>query len=191
MDQSASADTTPAFAFIGHSNSGKTTLVVKVIAELAARGYRVGSIKHHGHRGFDIDIPGKDSWRHTQAGSVHTVIASPDKVASIRQTSVPAELPELIATMTDVDIIVVEGFKHAGLRALALYRSGNEKDLERAAHPELLESESALGAVTDIERVATRADELGKASFPFDDCAGICDFIESSCGLIRPGTESI
>jgi len=109
MDQSACTSTTPAFAFIGHSNSGKTTLVVKVIAELAARGYRVGSIKHHGHVGFDIDIPGKDSWRHTQAGRVHTVIASPDKVASIRQTPVSAELPELIATMGDVDIIIVEG----------------------------------------------------------------------------------
>nr|MCR5845295.1 molybdopterin-guanine dinucleotide biosynthesis protein B [bacterium] len=186
MDQSASVSTTPAFAFIGHSNSGKTTLVVKVIAELAARGYRVGSIKHHGHRGFDIDIPGKDSWRHTQAGSVHTVIASPDKVASIRQTPVPAELPELIATMGDVDIIIVEGFKHAGLRSLALYRSGNEKDLSRAEHPELLESESALGAVTDIDRVATRAAELGKSLFAFDDITGICDFIESSCGLARP-----
>ena len=158
---------------------------------MAARGYRVGSIKHHGHVGFDIDVPGKDSWRHTKAGSVHTVIASPDKVASIRQTLVPADLPELIATMNDVDIVIVEGFKHAGLRSLALYRSGNAGDLENAAHPDFLDSESTLGSVTDIEQVAEYAARLDKPCFAFDDISGICDFIESSCGLARPGSESI
>ena len=69
--EDAPAAPAPAVAFIGYQNSGKTTLVEKVIAELTARGLRVGSIKHHGHHRFDIDVPGKDSWRHAEAGSRH------------------------------------------------------------------------------------------------------------------------
>ena len=65
------APAVPAIAFIGYQNSGKTTLVEKVIAELTRRGLRVGSLKHHGHHGFDIDVPAKDTWRHHQAGSKH------------------------------------------------------------------------------------------------------------------------
>lgn len=65
----APAPAVPAIAFIGYQNSGKTTLVEKVIAELTRRGLRVGSLKHHGHHGFDIDVPAKDTWRHHQAGS--------------------------------------------------------------------------------------------------------------------------
>ncbi|MFR2950113.1 MAG: cyclic pyranopterin monophosphate synthase MoaC [Collinsella intestinalis] len=67
----------PAVAFVGYQNAGKTTLVEKVISRLAQRGVRVGSIKHHGHKGFDIDQPGKDSWRHAQAGSRHVGLISP------------------------------------------------------------------------------------------------------------------
>ena len=67
----APAPAVPAIAFIGYQNSGKTTLVEKVIAELTRRGLRVGSLKHHGHHGFDIDVPAKDTWRHHQAGSKH------------------------------------------------------------------------------------------------------------------------
>ena len=67
----------PAIAVVGRHNSGKTTLVVKVIAELAARGLDVGSVKHHTHGDFEIDYPGKDSFRHREAGASETVIASP------------------------------------------------------------------------------------------------------------------
>ncbi len=74
----------PALAFIGYQNSGKTTLVEKVIAELTARGLRVGSLKHHGHHGFDIDVPGKDSWRHAQAGSRHVGLVCATRWPSTR-----------------------------------------------------------------------------------------------------------
>ena len=74
----------PAIAVVGRHNSGKTTLVVKLISELASRGFDVGSIKHHSHGDFDIDYPGKDSYRHREAGATDTVIASPNKLARVR-----------------------------------------------------------------------------------------------------------
>ena len=73
----------PAVAVVGRHNSGKTTLIERLIAELVGRGLDVGSIKHHSHRGFDIDIPGKDSYRHRAAGASETVIAAPGQVARI------------------------------------------------------------------------------------------------------------
>ncbi|MCU0489929.1 MAG: molybdopterin-guanine dinucleotide biosynthesis protein B, partial [Anaerolineales bacterium] len=75
--------TAPILSIIGKSNSGKTTLLEKLIPELRQRGYRVATIKHHAHAGFEIDQPGKDTWRHAQAGSQVVVITAPDKLALI------------------------------------------------------------------------------------------------------------
>ena len=72
----------PLVTIIGKSGCGKTTLMEKLVVELKSRNYKLATIKHHSHRGFDIDKPGKDSWRFAQAGSDHVVIASPDKIAS-------------------------------------------------------------------------------------------------------------
>ncbi len=80
----------------------------KLIAELKRRGYRVATIKHDVH-GFEIDQPGKDTWRHAQAGSDHVVIASPTRIAHIRRLNRELTLPEIIATIQDVDIILTEG----------------------------------------------------------------------------------
>ena len=74
----------PAVSFVGRHNSGKTTLIEKVIGELVARGRDVGSVKHHSHAGFEIDYPGKDSYRHRAAGASETVIACPGKIARIK-----------------------------------------------------------------------------------------------------------
>ncbi|MDE8703764.1 molybdopterin-guanine dinucleotide biosynthesis protein B, partial [Adlercreutzia equolifaciens] len=74
----------PAVAIVGLHNSGKTKLIEALIAELVGRGIDVGSIKHHSHRGFDIDYPGKDSYRHRAAGASESVIAAPGQVARIQ-----------------------------------------------------------------------------------------------------------
>ena len=74
----------PAISFVGRHNSGKTTLIERVIAELVSRGHDVGSIKHHHHTNFEIDHPGKDSFRHRAAGASETVIASPTLLARIK-----------------------------------------------------------------------------------------------------------
>ena len=84
----------PAIAFVGRHNSGKTTLVERVIRELTARGRDIGSIKHHHRLGFEFDVPGKDSYRHAQAGAETGVLCSPEKTIN------PA-VPLLVRTLLD------------------------------------------------------------------------------------------
>ena len=117
----------PAIAFIGYQNSGKTTLVEKVISRLSQRGLRVGSIKHHGHKGFDIDQKGKDSWRHAQAGSRHVGLISPDQYAEYADTDREVPVADLLKHYTDVDVVIVEGYKTAGLPNIAVARSGVDR----------------------------------------------------------------
>jgi molybdopterin-guanine dinucleotide biosynthesis protein B len=128
--------TIPIITIIGQSGSGKTTLLEKLITELKQRGYRVGTIKHHSHPGFDIDKPGKDSWRHAQAGSVHVIIAAPDKIASYRLLERELTLDEIIAPIDDVDIILTEGYRQAGKPTLEIIRA--ETGTELISPPEQL-----------------------------------------------------
>jgi molybdopterin-guanine dinucleotide biosynthesis protein B len=115
--------TIPIITIIGRSGSGKTTLMEKLIAELTRRGYQVATIKHHSHAGFDIDRPGKDSWRHAKAGSVHVVVAAPDKIASYRLLEQELSLDEIIASIDNVDIILAEGYRQAGKPTLEIVRA--------------------------------------------------------------------
>lgn len=118
----------PAIAFIGYQNSGKTTLVEKVITRLTKRGLRVGTIKHHGHKGFDIDQLGKDSWRHAQAGSRHVGLIAPNKFAEYADTGAQeVSVTDLLARYTDVDVVIVEGYKTAGLPNIVVTRSGVDR----------------------------------------------------------------
>lgn len=111
-----------AVSFVAKSGTGKTTMLEKVIVELKLRGYRVGVIKHDAHR-FNIDHPGKDSYRLTAAGADTMLIASPEKLALIKQHAEPPPIEELIATyFSDVDLILTEGFKKSGLPKIELHR---------------------------------------------------------------------
>lgn len=122
----------PAIAIVGRHNSGKTTLIERLIAELVGRGYDVGSIKHHSHKGFDIDYPGKDSYRHRAAGASETVIAAPGQVARIKTISGEEECGALVRSMPGHDIVVVEGYRKSGLPTIEIMRSGNEADSRTA-----------------------------------------------------------
>ncbi|MCK9230400.1 MAG: molybdopterin-guanine dinucleotide biosynthesis protein B [Syntrophales bacterium] len=98
-------------SIVGKSNSGKTTLIERLIPLLAERGYRVATIKHNRH-GFEIDHEGKDSWRHRRAGAVTTVIASPHTVAVIEDSNRDYDIQELVDRfIRDADFVLVEGFK--------------------------------------------------------------------------------
>ena len=118
----------PAVAIVGRHNSGKTTFIVKVIAELTARGYDVGSIKHHSHPGFEIDIPGKDSYRHREAGATETIIAAPGQVARIKTVRGESECADLVASMPGHDIVLVEGYRKSGLPSIEIMRAANAAD---------------------------------------------------------------
>ena len=122
----------PAVAFVGRHNSGKTTLLVRVIAELVSRGFDIGSIKHHGHCDFDIDVPGKDSYRHREAGSRDVVVVSPTRMARITELDHEIECDDIVSSMPDHDLVIVEGFRQSGLDVIEVLRSGNDRDLPAA-----------------------------------------------------------
>lgn len=113
----------------GWSGNGKTTLLVRLIPALIARGYRVSTIKHAHHK-FDIDTPGKDSFRHREAGAMEVLISSSSRWALMHENRDGPEtsLEELIAKMAPVDILLVEGFKSEDFPKIEVWRpeSGTE-----------------------------------------------------------------
>ncbi|MBI2915086.1 MAG: molybdopterin-guanine dinucleotide biosynthesis protein B [Firmicutes bacterium] len=102
----------PMVCVVGRSNSGKTTLIEKLLPDLKNRGLRVGTIKHDAHS-FDMDHPGKDTWRHAQAGADAVLISSATKLALIRKMDGEAGLDELAGMLTGVDLILAEGYKRS------------------------------------------------------------------------------
>lgn len=123
----------PAVAVVGRHNSGKTTLVVSLIEELVSRGHDVGSVKHHHREGFEIDIPGKDSYRHRHAGASETVIASPGQVARIKTVEGELECAQIVKGMPGHDIVIVEGYRKSGLPTIEVMRAANEADSKVAS----------------------------------------------------------
>jgi molybdopterin-guanine dinucleotide biosynthesis protein B len=115
--------TTPIVCFVGRSNSGKTTLIERLIPELTQAGYRVATIKHAGH-GFDLDTEGKDSWRHKRAGASQVVVLSKGSLAMF--ADVPEELP--VEEVRDrfvndsIDLIIAEGWKSQGFPKVVVVR---------------------------------------------------------------------
>ena len=120
--------TPPVICFVGRSKSGKTTLLEKLIPALKQRGYTVATIKHHAHPGFEIDKPGKDTWRHARAGSDVVIIAAPDKVASIRRVEREPTLDELVAQLPKVDIILTEGYKRSNKPKIEVVRAARSSE---------------------------------------------------------------
>ena len=111
-----------AVSFVAKSGSGKTTLLEKVIAELKCRGYRIGVVKHDAHR-FEIDHPGKDSYRLTAAGADTMLISSPEKLAVVKRHAGEPPLAELLATyFQDVDLVLTEGFKKNTFPKIEIHR---------------------------------------------------------------------
>ena len=122
--------------FSGYSGSGKTTLVEQVIARLRLAGKRVSVVKH-AHHAFDIDHDGKDSWRHRQAGAFEVVVASNRRLAKIREYEVQAEptVHQLLAELYECDWALVEGFKHADLFKIEVWRAATGKPAQYPNDP--------------------------------------------------------
>ena len=119
----------PAICLLGTSNSGKTTLLIRLIGILKQRGFRVGTIKHHPHS-FDIDHEGKDSWRHQQAGADATVISAPEQTALIKKTDGQLPPEDIISRyLNDMDLILIEGFKHSNFPKIEVHRQAQRSQL--------------------------------------------------------------
>jgi len=113
----------PVLAFIGRPNCGKTTLIEKLIPSLAAKGLRVGTIKHH-HGDIQMDTPGKDTWRHKQAGAQVVVLSSPTGIGLIQDTIEDTPVEILVSRyFQDVDLVMAEGYKWSTLPKIEVFRS--------------------------------------------------------------------
>lgn len=169
----------PVVTFVAPSGTGKTTLLVKVIAELKQRGIRVGAIKHDAHR-FDIDHPGKDSYRFTHAGADTTVISSSETLALVkRQTGSPSPDELIEAYFEDVDLVLVEGFKRSTLPKIEVHRLKGEQNL------------ICRGAYHDPNLLAVVSDEPLQVDVPvldLNDPVQVAEFIIARVmqGMARP-----
>jgi molybdopterin-guanine dinucleotide biosynthesis adapter protein len=113
----------PIVAFVGRSNSGKTTLIERVIPELVRAGYKVATVKHAGH-GFDLDTEGKDSWRHKRAGASSVIVLSKGSMAMFADVADQMHVEDVRDRFLDgtYDLIIAEGWKHEGYPKIVIIR---------------------------------------------------------------------
>jgi molybdopterin-guanine dinucleotide biosynthesis protein B len=165
----------PIVSIVGKSDSGKTTLIEKLLPELTRRGYRIATVKHDVH-GFEVDREGKDSWRHKQAGAYTVVIASPDKIAMIRNVERDLTLDEIRSKfIQDVDLLLSEGYKKDDQPKIEIFR--------KEKHTELLcTKKDKLIAI-----VSNKKFDIGVPCFDLDDMKGLADFLEKE--FLKSGRE--
>ena len=156
------------YGVTGWKNNGKTTLVERLVTEITGRGISVSTIKH-AHHGFDLDEPGKDSWRHREAGASEVLVSSGARWALMHELRGADEPPlaGLLARLSPVDLVIVEGYKRDAHRKIEVRRAA-------AAARDLI----ATGDPT-IRAVATDMTMEGfdRPLFALDDIAGIADFM--------------
>lgn len=159
-------------SIVGKQNSGKTTLIEKLIKELKKRGYRVGTIKHNIH-GFEIDYRGKDSYRHKMAGASSVVISSSKQLALVKEIDNELTIDEIKkAYLSDMDIVICEGYKKEKKPKIEIFR-------KEAGHRELL-------CRNDKDLIALVVNDYSKGVdnvpiFDIDDILGLANFIEAHC----------
>lgn len=155
----------PVFSVVGSkSNVGKTMVLCGIIRELKERGYRVATIKHDVH-GFDIDKPGKDTWRHAQAGADIVAISSSNRMAIIEKVDSEYALDEMISKIKNVDIIITEGYKSGNKPKLEVFRHGFSQGIHAP-------QEDLFGIITD------KALDLAVPQFNFTQISAVVDLIE-------------
>ena len=162
------------FGIAGFKNAGKTTLVVELIKEFRQRGLRVATIKH-AHHEFDIDHTGKDSHQHREAGAEEVIVASSRRWAHIRELDKADEpsVDELLQHLGDVDLVLIEGYKHGLHPKLELRRTGREA-------PELAGTDDSIKAVVNDGPAETAGLPLLERS----NVVAIADFILQSAAAV-------
>ena len=158
----------PVVSIVGKSDSGKTTFLEKLIRAFTARGWRVGTVKHHVHE-FDIDVPGKDSWRHAHAGAFITMVSSPAQFASIQRVEREYTLSELAehAAHAGADIVLTEGYKSTAAARIEVSRRGRSEEL-------ISTPDELVALVTDNAELRPE----GVPVFDLDDAEGVTSLVE-------------
>ena len=165
----------PVISVVGKSKSGKTVLIEKLIKELRRRGYRVATVKHS-HHNFEIDQPGKDSWRHLQAGSEATAISTPGKIVLMKPMAEEPTIDDIVRLFgEDYDIILTEGFKRGDAPKIEVHR--------REIGPPFDATSKLMAIVTD-EPLKTKTRQ-----FSLEDVVGLVDLLER--GFIKPQRERL
>lgn len=161
----------PIVSIVGPSGVGKTTLMEKLIPELSGRGYRVGTVKHDVH-GFEMDRPGKDSYRHKHAGAEVTIISSPKQIGMVMDVGHDYHLDELKKFLLNMDIVLTEGYKREGRPKVEVFRP--------EVHGELL----CKGEDQLIALVSNVPVDSGVPRFSMNDVKGLADFLTAYFKLI-------
>jgi molybdopterin-guanine dinucleotide biosynthesis protein MobB len=162
------------YGITGWKNSGKTTLVERLVAEMVARGFSVSTIKH-AHHGFDLDQPGKDSHRHRAAGAGQVIVASRLRWALMTETGAAGEeatLADLLARLDPVDLVLVEGYKRDAHPKIEARRAETAQDLIAEGDP-TIEAVASDGPLPGLDRPV----------FDLDDVPRVADFILHRLGL--------
>lgn len=170
--------TAPIFGVVGWKNSGKTTLMANLIREFTARGFAVSVLKH-AHEKFEVDHPGRDSFKMREAGARQVMLSSPRRFALMRELADTREMTfeELLPYAGDCDLILVEGYKREAYPKIEIRREG-------AASREPLAAK-----FPDVVAIASDQPEREEDSLPtfsIDDIGPIADFIAALLGLRRP-----
>lgn len=171
---------TQVLGIAGWSGSGKTTLVVALIPRLVAHGVSVSTIKH-AHHNFEIDEPGKDSYRHRKAGATEVLVGASSRWALIHELRDEPEpkLDDLLAKLSDVDLVLVEGFKKGKHPKIEVVREGGPQS-------RLYRDDPAIIAVVSDRPV----EDANCPVLPLDDIHAIVDFIVQELGLLDGQPDS-
>ncbi|MEA1967198.1 MAG: molybdopterin-guanine dinucleotide biosynthesis protein B [Thermodesulfobacteriota bacterium] len=154
-------------SIVGKSDSGKTTLLEKLIPELKKRGYRLGIVKH-AHHGFQMDKKGKDSWRHRKAGADAALIVSPGIIALVKDEELNS-FEELKKYLSDMDLIITEGFKKEKMPKIEIFRKAG-----RHREPLCMHDYTLAAFVTDSDYTPDAP------IFKLDEIEKLADFIETA-----------
>ena len=172
---------TPVVGVSGWKNSGKTTLVERLVAELTRRGHKVATVKK-AHHNVDVDTPGTDSYRHREAGAREVALVSSRRIALMRELDEGQEptLGEILDRLAPCDMVLVEGYKTSDHPKIEVRRKASARD-------------GALeGAVPNVRAIVSdhHVETTVLPVFGIDDIGGIADFITHLCALRTPGDDA-